>query len=175
MISLHNALPQKVGGIIIKTDWRTWYRFNIELPKATNIYDVAFVLEYQSDMTPELLPELMQFATNENVYPRKDGDGGKKTIDFEQDGEFIYSAFMQKYGIDLIESDMHWHKWLALFRGLFIDYPQIVGFRSYEGADDKDMCKQRRLWSIEEERTDEQLELLEVLKSDGDISKLERS
>lgn len=38
--------------------------------------------------------------------------------DFEEDSGFIYAAFMQQYGIDLTEVDMHWFKFLALFKAL---------------------------------------------------------
>lgn len=44
----------------------------------------------------------------------------QKVFDFEFDGEYIYSSFMEEYGIDLIEQrgKLHWKKFLALFQGL---------------------------------------------------------
>ncbi len=44
----------------------------------------------------------------------------QKVFDFEFDGEYIYSSFMEDYGIDLIEQrgKLHWKKFLALFQGL---------------------------------------------------------
>lgn len=43
-----------------------------------------------------------------------------KTVDFAQDADMIYSAFLQSYGIDLIEQrgKLHWFKFLALFSSL---------------------------------------------------------
>lgn len=38
--------------------------------------------------------------------------------DFEEDSGYIYAAFMQQYGIDLTEIEMHWFKFLALFHAL---------------------------------------------------------
>ena len=47
-------------------------------------------------------------------------NGSKKSFDFVQDAELIYSAFMQSYHIDLIEQQgkLHWLKFLALFSSL---------------------------------------------------------
>jgi hypothetical protein len=44
----------------------------------------------------------------------------QKVFDFDFDGEYIYSSFMEDYGIDLIEQrgKLHWKKFLALFQGL---------------------------------------------------------
>ncbi len=42
------------------------------------------------------------------------------TVDFDYDGEYIYSSFMLDYGIDLIEHQgiLPWKKFIALFQGL---------------------------------------------------------
>lgn len=44
--------------------------------------------------------------------------GEESVIDFGIDAMYIYAAFMQAYHIDLIDSDMHYYKFLALLRGL---------------------------------------------------------
>lgn len=38
--------------------------------------------------------------------------------DFEEDSGYIFAAFIQQYGIDLTETNMHWFKFLALFKSL---------------------------------------------------------
>jgi hypothetical protein len=38
--------------------------------------------------------------------------------DFDTDADFIVAAFIQQYNIDLTETDMHWFKFLALFKSL---------------------------------------------------------
>lgn len=45
--------------------------------------------------------------------------GGDNDFDFEQDSAEIYSGFMQLYGIDLIDTNMHWYKFRALLSGVF--------------------------------------------------------
>ena len=44
----------------------------------------------------------------------------QKSMDFIQDGPLIYAAFMQAYGMDLVEQRgiLHWWKFNALLRGL---------------------------------------------------------
>lgn len=41
-------------------------------------------------------------------------------LDFEHDGEYIYSSFMLDYGIDLVDMQgiLPWKKFIALFQGL---------------------------------------------------------
>lgn len=41
-------------------------------------------------------------------------------LDFDYDGEYIYSSFLMDYGIDLIEQQgiLTWKKFIALFQGL---------------------------------------------------------
>ena len=52
-------------------------------------------------------------------FPRKiAGLNDKQPFDFEEDADLIYAGFMQQYGIDLQESDMHWWKFMILLENL---------------------------------------------------------
>ena len=52
-------------------------------------------------------------------FPRKiAGINDKQPFDFEEDANLIYAGFMQQYGIDLQESDMHWWKFMILLENL---------------------------------------------------------
>lgn len=57
----------------------------------------------------------------------------KKSFDFEQDSKYIYSGFMQCYGIDLFDcqNKLHWWKFNSLFQGLSSDTKimQIIDIR----------------------------------------------
>lgn len=52
--------------------------------------------------------------------PDKNKGSGSRCFDYIQDAPYIYSAFMQAYGIDLFEEQgrMHWWKFRALMQGL---------------------------------------------------------
>ena len=104
--------------ILLNTDFRLWIRFYDELERFNNhIVDEIDCSYLFVDEPPiidkHILNELELFLYNPSSTPRSDSTG-VKTMDYVQDGEYIYSAFMQLYNIDLTECDMHWHKFLAL-------------------------------------------------------------
>ncbi|MCV9368914.1 bacteriophage Gp15 family protein [Bacillus paralicheniformis] len=57
-------------------------------------------------------------------------------FDFEEDAEYIYSAFLFDYNIDLLEQQgkMHWRKFKALFKGLSSKsrFKEIIEIRTAE-------------------------------------------
>lgn len=66
----------------------------------------------------DLLNEIYHQCINTQKHP----PSRKKVriLDFEYDGEYIYSSFMLDYGIDLIDEQgrLPWKKFIALFQGL---------------------------------------------------------
>lgn len=77
-------------------------------------------------------------------------DSQDLVFDYEEDSELIYSAFMQTYGIDLIEEQgkLHWFKFKALLNGIPDNtrLTQVIGYRSYNPSDDKKSYKQQMLY-----------------------------
>ena len=82
---------------------------------------------------------------------------GVSLVDWDLDADIIYAAFMQAYGIDLIEADMHWHKFLALFSALPEEtlMVKIMSYRAYTGQD-KDMLELRDKWALPEKLGEEE-------------------
>lgn len=68
------------------------------------------------------------------IEPATPKSNSKKCVDFLQDAAYIYAAFMQTYGIDLIDQQdkLHWWQFLSLFRGLPDDtrIVQIMSIRT---------------------------------------------
>lgn len=66
------------------------------------------------------------------LFPNEAGES-KKIIDFTQDAELIYSAFLQTYGIDLFKEQgkLRWEKFAALLSALPGDtrFSQIIEIR----------------------------------------------
>lgn len=63
-----------------------------------------------------------------------EGEGGGNSVgglySFRKDGEMIYAAFRKTYGIDLQAVDMHWWKFIALFKDLGdTEFWNLVGLR----------------------------------------------
>lgn len=83
----------------------------------------------------ELLEEIFDKQVDDKES-KNDASGRTRTVDFELDGEYIYAAFLQDYGIDLIEYQgrLHWKKFLALFQGLSDDtkIKQIMHIRAMD-------------------------------------------
>ena len=59
----------------------------------------------------------------------------ERIYSFEEDASYIYSAFLEQYGIDLTEVyQLHWWKFRALFQGLREDsvFCKIMGYRAMD-------------------------------------------
>lgn len=89
---------------------------------------------------------------NHKGEPMKDPEGNyvyeqqEKVTDFEQDFDYIYSAFLQTYGIDLLEErDMDYRKYRALAKSLPKNtyYREIIGLRSTDLSDLKGKARDR--------------------------------
>lgn len=72
-----------------------------------------------------------------------------ETYSINHDGGLIYAAFLQSYGIDLIDQQgkLHWTKFVALLSGLPKDtkFIEICGYRSYEKPSKKDTLEKQML------------------------------
>lgn len=141
MIDLRNkSLPDTITvngkDFLIKTDFRLWLKFSTMIEEERPLADYLFLLEDVEGNIPleNFFPQLMQFYTNPNSTPKNiNSTSTDRILDYIEDGEYIIASFMQDYGIDLTEVDMHWHKFKALFAGLRDDtkIKQIMSMRSY--------------------------------------------
>lgn len=178
----------------INTDFKDWMDFYILLTRAKNdptaiITALEIVMQEMPDREyEELADELLAFLRNEDPEPEiEDPDapllmrnakkkedearaaaGLQPVIDYEHDGGLIYAAFMQIYGIDLAETSMHWHKWLALFNGLPDNcmLRKVMGWRATTPADlgkmSKDEAdhirKMKKLFELPDHRTQAEID-----------------
>jgi len=64
--------------------------------------------------------EIVARIFDEFLFTQKSDDKSKPNFDFEQDADYIYSAFMQTYHIDLIHERgrLDWRRFISLFQGL---------------------------------------------------------
>ena len=87
-----------------------------------------------------------------NVLPtRKTDDEDEEdgpVFSFKWDGDYIYSSFMQDYGIDLIEEQgrLEWRKFNALLAGLpdNTKLAHVMEIRSWKPSDTKDKKERER-------------------------------
>jgi hypothetical protein len=100
---------------------------------------------------------------------KKRKTNSKKVFDFEVDANYIYSAFMSQYNIDLQDiGQLHWWKFKALLEGLKEDnkLSKIIQYRSMDLSKIKDKEQRKfykdmqKQYSLKKE-SEEELKLLE--------------
>ena len=130
----------------IRTDFKTWLKFSEiisenepETEKTLKILPLIFF-----ELPPNLHDAFVAmggFYAREQKSKGKGGNGKNKAVyDFEYDADLIYAAFMQQYGVDLCDSEMHWWKFKALFNGLSEDthFTKVVQYRGMDLSKIKD-------------------------------------
>lgn len=151
---LSNKLPESViiEGVenAVNTDFRTFLNFesimeNEELEESEKTENIIKILTDFYVNIPNNLDE----ALNKLIWFYLGGDSEEETTDtnkaatekcysFKHDANYIYSAFLQEYKIDLQTIDMHWWKFKTLFLGLS-DETQIKKIMSYRTIDLKEI------------------------------------
>ena len=180
MIELKKSrLPESVevdGSLYtIHTSFKYFLRF-VELlaDKDAKPQYFDFMYKWQKPQNKENgLIALIQFCNPPQELPRADKEpDGEKAVDYAIDADYIFAAFMERYGIDLVESDMHWYKFQALFKGLHgTKLNEIIGYRLWENtggqrdAYTRQMEKLKAAWELplESDEEDEDLKAFEAL------------
>ena len=98
----------------------------------------------------------------------------KKVLDYEIDSNYIYSAFLTQYNIDLQDIEyLHWWKFKAMLESLNDDLMlcKIIKFRSIDVSkiQDKEQKKyyqkMQKIYEIKEKISEEELKQLEEWKN----------
>ncbi len=137
--------------IYLRTDFRTSIRFELLMTDAMKSDDEKFFQAlklYYGDhyFSPKEMEEAVNgiiwfYTGGKEVEDLKDKDKGKrKTVssirvyDYEHDADYIYSAFLQQYNVDLQDEQLHWWKFKAMFKALTdqCEFVKIMGYRSIE-------------------------------------------
>lgn len=161
---LPNVVEINGNSYSIYTDFRVWMRFVNETKRLRKgeYIDIRYI--FKNDFPRQCdIRQLFSFCYPPSELPRRKRNS-EVLFDYEIDVDYIYSAFLSQYGIDLIEiEELHWHKFLALFRGLKDDeiMCKIMAYRGYEKADGKKdhALEMKEAWRIEYTTPEEQEEL----------------
>lgn len=124
---------------------------------------------------------------DEIEYKTKNKGTGKSTnvYSYNYDDDYIYSAFLDQYGIDLQDVKyLHWWKFKAMFKALKEDNEivKIMGYRAMDVNKIKDKeqkayyKKMQELYkipsNISKDEKEKLSEIEEILLNGGDVSKL---
>lgn len=161
-----NAILVDGMPFFLDTDYRKWLDFPQRVNTAISQHDYSGYNELFLDennippFTNETVEELKLFHHQESLLPRD--KESVNVIDYDLDADLIYSSFMQAYGIDVVEEDMHWHKFITLLGTLPSNttLQRIISYRLYEG-DDKDIKKLKQSWLLPQKLTEEEKEAVE--------------
>lgn len=124
----------------INSDFRTSIRFELLVQEEEDEGKIIFELLrlYYGKEIPINLKEAVEkalwFYTGGDMRRNSGGVSdrqGSRSYSFEYDWDYIYSAFLEQFGIDLQESTMHWWKFRALFQTLNekTKFSEIVCYR----------------------------------------------
>ena len=179
---LIDELPKKVGNVDINSDFRISILFELlmqdnELSEEEKV-EQALILYYSNleEITnyKEAIENIIWFykcgkeEIKENVDEESNMKNRQKQIySYEFDAEYIYSAFMEQYSIDLNSiSYLHWWKFKALFNSLNenVLFSKIMGYRAMNISQikDKEMRKHykklQKLYALPDMRSEEEKE-----------------
>jgi hypothetical protein len=145
----------------IKTEFYLWINFEKQIVGKSVTLDMLdqFDCLYQWRVPEDReagFKELIRFYENRQPLPRPSGKPSNViAFDYELDSEYVYAAFLQQYGINLIEQSVHWHDFLSLFNGLVdTKLSQIISARYDTSKPGADM---RRAWEILKEVSPEEM------------------
>ena len=161
---LEEIKKEKMGNIEINTDFRISILFEL-LMLDSNVSEKQKVMQALQLYYPNFL-EIKDFKEAiENMLwfyrcgkelansKRQVTEGRKKQIyNYEFDAEYIYSAFMQQYKIDLQDIKyLHWWKFKALFNGLAenTQFVKIMGYRAIDTSKIKDKKEKKKYRNLQ--------------------------
>lgn len=123
-----------VGGVELPVDtsFRAWLRFG-RVARELGACDPRVLLCEPVEGWQEAAAS---FYADRQELPRAAGEGARdRTFDPDADAPLVVAAFAQAYGIDLTDpgTDMHWHLFMALLRGVpqETQLSRVMGYRAW--------------------------------------------
>lgn len=182
-----NELPKtiEIDSIVysIDTDFRAWIRYeevmsddriknNLKLIIASDFVGLdenAFNIHSQEDIMSALFSFYRMYKP---ILKASTSQNEATSYKYSSDIGYVYSAFLQQYGINILTAKLHWFEYKSLFDSLTdaTKFIQIVGYRTQdtskmEKEQKKEADKLKKLYQItdedyeeEEERTPQQIE-----------------
>lgn len=106
----------------------------------------------------------------------------KRVYDYDFDDAYIYAAFLQQYGVDLQDEEIHWWKFRAMFKSLgdHTEFVKIMGYRSMAITNSMTKSQKefyqdmKRIHSLPVPRSERQKDsaIAYALMHGGDLSKI---
>lgn len=161
MINFTAGLPRSItiGGeaYAINTDYRIMADFemkiaNADMPDRTAFATIlsetvsALFIDIPRADAQQIIEGVLWYYRCGNEPRETSGAprSNKRYYDYSEDSDYIYAAFMQQYGDDLLTSKMHWWEFRAKFMAL-TEATEFVKIMQYRGTDtSKIKCREER-------------------------------
>ncbi len=142
---------------LLNTDFKVWINFEIILSdkEKSDVQKLAEILPLCFRKLPSNIEKAWQACTK--FYcggERKKGEGEKTfsrpLYSFKYDAGLIFSAFYEKYNIDLNERSMHWFKFRQLFLqlGNGNSFDEVLQSRCVSLSDIKDPMQKKKMMAL---------------------------
>ena len=139
----------------VYTSFKNWIEISILLEDggmddASNIAKIlklCYKEKLPENIGSAILGMLCFLSGDTEIFVSSHKNSGQKLYSFRNDADAIFASFYQKYGIDLEKSDMHWYKFLALFKGLSDENPfkTMLRIRTADETKIKDAATRQKL------------------------------
>lgn len=124
----------------INSDFRASIEFEVmvrneenEEKILSNILKIYYGTKIPPNISKAIERAIWFYSGGDNSISRN-GNGKKEEalFSYEFDWDFIYAAFLEQFGIDLQEANLHWWKFKALFVSLSdkTKFCEVIGYRS---------------------------------------------
>jgi len=138
---------------LINTDYRVALEC-VELVNDTTISDYERAIGVVTMLFGEECPICEEAISKVELYlsmGEKESKTEEQVLDFQQDRDFIYSAFMAQYSIDLDIQDLHYEQFIDLLRGVKNQIlNDVVSIREQDLSDIKDPKHREELRKVKE-------------------------
>lgn len=170
---LTNTIDVDGEPFIVNTSFKVWLQVaRLLLDEEHSPDNIAKCLSIVYDRLPTTLDAALNgifsflFPADKLPNKKKPKTNKKRTFSFYYDEEYIIADFQRYYNIDLFSVDMHWHRFLVLFRGLPSDgsFKSVVEIREKKISDitDKKLKSEYRklkaIYALPDNRTDREKE-----------------
>lgn len=159
-----DQLPKKTpNGFEINTSYKQSIKFEILMQdksiskneKITIALNLFFekINENNIDKQIDDIIWFYKCGKEEKTSQKEEKSKNKQIYSYEFDAEYIYSAFLDQYGVDLQDIEyLHWWKFKAMFNGLKKDNKivEIMGYRSIDVNSIKDKKEKERYKKLQE-------------------------
>ncbi len=162
----------------VHTDFKRWIKISCIL-EAEDIKDpkvIAKIIKlcYKEKLPPNHISAFLgaiTFLNRGTDISVSQSQKNERVYSFCDDASAIYSSFYIRYGIDLLQENMHWYKFCALFENLTDDNPfkTILKVRTADERSIKDPNAKKKLKLLKQRYAIRQTKEVDVAKTIGDL------